>query len=332
MDRRHAILTGAGASAGLLAATKKMSAQKPASIQLDTVLEGATFVATWPFGLASCQKSLDVLKQRSNLRDAVELGIHVTELDESNNSVGVGGLPNSEGVVQLDACFMDGETQKAGAVCAIEGYANPISVARRVMEQTDHVMLAGKDAAKFAKAQGFTQTELLTPAAKKAWLAWKAGQKKKLSVEQSHDTIALVGLQPGSGDEPSQMVGGCSTSGRAYKLPGRVGDSPILGSGLYVDGSVGGAGATGIGENVMRYCCSFLIVEFMRSGDTPTNACEKAIRRVMKGDGAAAEDLAINFVALRSDGMIGAAGTNATFAMAVANQTTQGILKPRLVR
>ena len=255
---------------GSMAALGSLSRGVGANVQNPKPL----FVATWNFGLPACQRSMETLIQSKSLLDAIEMGIRVAEADTRVDSVGVGGAPNANGVVQLDACFMDGETHKAGSVAALENFPHPISVARRVMEKTKHVLLVGAGAAEFAREQGFASQDILTAEQKAKWLDWKAKQAKEANSKDpkagsaappNHDTIALVGL-----DSTGHIAGGCSTSGLAYKMPGRVGDSPILGSGLYVDGEIGAAGATGIGENVMRHCGSFLIVELMRSGMDPT--------------------------------------------------------------
>ena len=285
------------------------------------------FIATWPFGQAACEQSRKVLAAGGSLLDAVERGINVTELDTDVNSVGYGGLPNAAGVVQLDASFMDGARQTAGAVAAIEGYPNPISIARRVMETTKHVTLAGADAAKFAAKNGFQSRDLLTEQSRAAWLRWKEQQARGEPDEKSHDTIALLGL-----DSNGHLVGGCSTSGLAYKLPGRVGDSPVIGSGLYVDGQIGAAGATGVGENILRDCSSFMIVEFMRQGMSPTDACEAAILPVANGDQKRPEELSINFVAINKAGEVGAAGTDDGFRAAIVDATQSVVVQPKLVR
>ncbi len=296
--------------------------------QLAASFSKPIFIATWPFGKSACEKSKSVLGAGGSLLDAIERGINLTELDETVDSVGYGGLPNADGVVQLDASFMDGRGQKAGAVAALEGYPNPISVARRIMETTRHVMLAGSDAARFADQNGFQSRDMLTAEARKSWLDFKARRARgNAEDEKSHDTISLLGLAA-----DGHLAGGCSTSGLAYKLPGRVGDSPLIGSGLYVDGSVGAAGATGIGENVLRYCGSFLIVEFMRQGMTPTEACEKAIRRIGAGEQKPLEQLSVNFVALRQDGLVGAAGTDVEFLCAVVDASQSVLIRPSLVR
>lgn len=267
------------------------------------------FVATWPFGKPANEDALRAFEKTRNVLDAIEQGIWNAESDPNNQSVGYGGLPNAEGVVQLDACIMFGPGHKGGAVGALEGIMHPISVARRVMEKTRHVMLVGKGAKEFALKEGFKETNLLTPKSKEAWEKWKVEQKAE---KKSHDTIALIGLAP-----DGTLAGGCSTSGLAYKMAGRVGDSPILGSGLYVDNDVGAAGATGVGENVMRYCGSFMVVEFMRQGLHPQEACVKTIERIAKMDPNGA-DLSINFIALDKSGRFGAAGTGKDFPYSVA--------------
>jgi len=223
----------------------------------------------------------------------------------------LGGKPNSAGVVQLDACIMFGPGHKAGSVAALEGIQHPISVARRVMEKTRHVMLVGEGARKFAVAEGFAtalndKIHAIEPRSSSV-----AGKGK----EKNHDTIALLAVAA-----DGTIAGGCSTSGLADKLPGRVGDSPILGSGLYVDNDVGGAGATGIGENIMRYCASFQIVELMRQGRSPEEACVEVIKRIARKDPRGL-DLSINFVALNKDGEFGAAGTGKGFAFSVATKS-----------
>jgi N4-(beta-N-acetylglucosaminyl)-L-asparaginase len=264
------------------------------------------FVSTWPFGKPANDQALRVFEQSKQLLDAVEKGIHVAELE--NASVGLSGIPNAAGVVQLDSCIMYGPGHKAGSVGAIEGIVHPISVARRVMEKTPHVMLVGAGAREFAIKEGFEQGPPVSDKQREAWEKWKA---QKAAEMKGHDTIALVGLAP-----DGTLAGGCSTSGLAYKLPGRVGDSPIIGSGLYVDNEVGAAGATGIGENVMRFCGSFMVVEFMRQGLHPQEACLKTIERINKLDGRGI-DLAINFVAIDKKGRYGAAGSGKDFPYSV---------------
>src|SRR5258706_7282083 len=253
-------------AAGVLGVTAAAAGQSVEPI----VEKGETplIVSTWAFGRASNDMALKILLQHGSILDAVEQGIWVTESDASNRSVGLSGNPNAAGVVQLDACIMSGPGHKAGSVAALEGIRHPISAARRVMEKTPHVMLVGEGARMFALEEGL---ESIIVDSRERYEAWQkqraAGRAKPPEDTNNHDTISLLVL-----GADGNIAGGCSTSGLAGKLPGRVGDSPIIGSGLYVDHAVGAAGATGLGENVMRYCASFLIVEFMRQGMSPHEA------------------------------------------------------------
>ena len=274
-------------------------------------------ISTWPFGKASNERALEVMKNGGSALDAVEKGINVAEEDLSNSSVGLGGIPNAAGVVQLDACIMDGPTHKAGSVGALEGIVNAVSVARRVMEKTRHVMLVGAGARDFALQQGFQAKELLTAEQRQKWQEWKKAE----AAQTGHDTIALLALTSNG-----TIAGGCSTSGLGYKMPGRVGDSPIIGSGLYVDNEVGAAGATGVGENVMRFCASFMIVELMRNGLPPVEACVETIRRIMRKH-PAGTNLSINFIALNTQGEYGAAGTGQGFEFSATSTSFSKILR-----
>ena len=279
-------------------------------------------VSTWPFGKASNDAALKVLLRGDSLLDAVEQGIWVTESDDSNRSVGLSGTPDAAGVVQLDACIMNGPDHKAGSVGAIEGIRHPISAARRVMEKTRHVMLVGEGARMFALEEGLESVEINSRELNDQWQQQRMAQRAKPAPKKpvGHDTIALLVL-----GTDGNIAGGCSTSGLGGKLPGRVGDSPIIGSGLYVDNDVGAAGATGLGENVMRYCATFLIVEFMRQGMPPHEACVQVIRRIM-GTEPKGADLSINFVALDKHGRYGAAGTDQGFQYSVTTPTFSRVL------
>jgi len=280
-------------------------------------------VSTWRHGKLANEAALEVLRTGGSPLDAVEQGIWVTEADARESSVGIGGIPNADGAVQLDACIMEGPGHGAGSVAALEDILHPISVARRVMEQTPHVMLVGDGARKFALEQGFEQVELLTEERRRAWLAWSEqnAREKAENPRFSHDTVALLVLGA-NGD----LAGGCSTSGWGYKLPGRVGDSPIIGSGLYVDNEVGAAGATGTGENVMRYCGSFMVVEYMRQGLHPRDACIETIRRIASKD-PLGFNLDIHFIALDKRGRQGAAGCSTRFDYSVTTETSSEVLQ-----
>lgn len=291
------------------------------------------FIATWPFGKLSCEAAVKIAAQSGSMLDAIEKGIWVTESDVQNASVGIGGIPNATGHVELDACIMSGPDHNAGSVAGIRDIEHPISVARLVMEKTPHVMLVGDGAKQFALQHGHRSTQLLTENQKTRWEKWNQEQESKKRDESAatespkkidqdhHDTIAMLGL-----DSKGNLFGGCSTSGWGYKLPGRVGDSPIIGSGLYVDNTVGGAGATGLGENVMRHCGSFLVVEMMRNGASPTEACELAVNRIAELDPKILNNLDINFIALNKNGEYGAAGTSKGFRYAIAHAEGSEVL------
>jgi isoaspartyl peptidase/L-asparaginase-like protein (Ntn-hydrolase superfamily) len=281
---------------------------------------GPLIVSTWPFGKDSNDVALKVLSGGGSILDAIEQGIHVAEDNSPNRSVGPGGAPNAAGVVQLDACIMFGPGHKAGSVAALEGIRHPISAARRVMEKTRHVMLVGEGARLFALQEGLESFESDAPHRYEAWQKQQMSKRAKSSAEKTHDTIALLVL-----GADGTIAGGCSTSGLAGKLPGRVGDSPILGSGLYVDNEVGAAGATGVGENVMRYCATYQIVENMRRGMAPQEACEETIRRIGRVDPKGFE-LSINFVALDKQGRFGAAGTDEGFRYSVTSPRSSKVL------
>jgi isoaspartyl peptidase/L-asparaginase-like protein (Ntn-hydrolase superfamily) len=273
-------------------------------------LASPVFVATWKFGREACEVGWEILREGGAALDAVEKGANAVEENPEVASVGYGGLPNAEGVVELDAAIMEGPSHSAGAVAAITGIRKPISVARRVMERTPHVMLAGQNARRFALQEGFPNAELLTPEAHKRWQQWMA-EKSAADVshfeEHSHDTVGVLAL-----DAAGNLAAGCTTSGLAWKRPGRVGDSPIVGSGLYVDNRFGAAAATGNGDEMMKVCLSYRVVAGMERGLSPQEACEEAIRYLLtlrpgrQGHGAAC-------IALAKDGSIGQAATRDGF-------------------
>ena len=260
-------------------------------------------ISTWNHGLAANEAAWKVLSAGGRALDAVESGVRVSESDPNVMSVGFGGRPDRAGNVTLDACIMD-ETGNCGSVAFLQNIENPISVARLVMEQTPHVMLVGEGAQQFALANGFTEKELLTPAAKKEWELWKADHpdavgEREVNVE-NHDTIGLVAI-----DSKGDLSGACTTSGLAWKLPGRVGDSPIIGAGLYVDNEVGAATATGVGEAVIKAVGTFLVVELMRQGHSPQKACELAVERVVAKN-PDWNEIQVGFIALNKQGQTGA--------------------------
>ena len=286
------------------------------------VKRGPLIVSTWGFGKPANELALKVLQGGGSALDAVEQGVRLVETS-GNASVGLSGKPNAAGVVQLDACIMNGPGHQAGSVAGVEGVVHPISAARLVMEKTPHVMLVGAGAHWFAEQNGLEVRD--SQADKANYREWLARQKRltpgKGDKPENHDTIALIIL-----DADGNIAGGCSTSGWSGKVPGRVGDSPIIGGGVYVDNEVGAAGATGLGENVMRYCASYQVVENMRHGMSPTEACAETIRRIAKTD-PQGMDLAINFIAIDKHGEFGAAGTQANFPYSVTTPTFSEVLK-----
>lgn len=233
-------------------------------------------IATWPREAATAA-AWNVLQSGGSALDAVEQGVRVQEADPKDSSVGYGGRPDREGNVTLDACIMD-ESGNAGSVCALQHIKHPISVARKVMEETPHVILVGEGALQFALEQGFEKEDLLTEESRKAWQKWleTSDYQPVINIE-NHDTIGMVAI-----DRQGQLSGACTTSGLAYKMAGRVGDSPIIGAGLFVDNEVGGAVATGMGEAVLKSVGSFLVVELMRQGYSPREACEEAVMRIVR--------------------------------------------------
>ncbi len=241
-------------------------------------------------GERATARAMELLRQGADPLDAVIAGVNIIEDDPDDISVGYGGLPNEDGVVQLDASVMHGPTHNAGAVGALEGIRNPSKVAKLVMERTDHVLLVGKGAQDFARAHGFKIENLLTDRAREIWLHWKETLSDKddwfppEDDEMSellrqyfdvHGTINCCAV-----DVNGDLAGVTTTSGLAFKIPGRVGDSPIIGAGLYVDNEVGAAGSTGRGEANLKNLASFMVVEFMRQGKSPTDACLAVCQRI----------------------------------------------------
>jgi isoaspartyl peptidase/L-asparaginase-like protein (Ntn-hydrolase superfamily) len=281
---------------------------------------GPIVISTWDHGLAANDAAWKKMETGGTVLDAVEAGVRVSEADPGVSSVGFGGLPDSSGEVTLDACIMN-PAGDAGAVACLKHILHPISVARLVMEETPHVMLVGQGALDFALEKGFRKTNLLTPEAKKAWKQWKIQQKSALLLEAGHDTIGMVALDAG-GD----LAGACTTSGLAYKLPGRVGDSPIIGAGLYVDNEVGGAAATGVGELVMKTLGSFLVVELMRGGLSPEEACRTALQRI-EHKIPLEPDTQVGFIAVNKAGEAAGYGLRTNFWYAVMHGGKNQLIK-----
>lgn len=260
-------------------------------------------VSTWDFKIPVNQTGYRILDAGGNLLDAIEQSINLVELDPRITSVGLGGFPDRDGRVTLDACMMD-ERGNAGSVACIEHISRPISVARKVMEKTPHVLLVGGGALEFALANGFKEEELLTEESRAAYKKWlkSSGYQPPVN-EHNHDTVGLLAM-----DSKGNLAGGCSTSGVAWKLHGRVGDSPIIGDGLYVDNEIGAATSTGLGEACMKVCGSFLVVESMRQGKSPADACRVALERVVSKQPQYKQgnDFLVGFVAINKKGEVGA--------------------------
>jgi len=276
MQRRKFLKNSTIATAGLISAPLLASCQEEnKAIFSENEIIKPIVIATWNVKNATT-KAWEILEQGGSSLDAVEQGVMVEEADENNQSVGKGGRPDRDGNVTLDACIMDPDGN-CGAVLCMENIAHPISVARKVMEDTPHVMLAGNGAEQFAYEKGFKKENLLTEKSKQEWLEWKkTSQYKPIVNIENHDTIGMLAI-----DKLGNMSGACTTSGMAYKIRGRVGDSPIIGAGLFIDNKIGGATATGVGEEVVRTVGSFLIVELMRQGKSPQEACEEGVRRII---------------------------------------------------
>jgi N4-(beta-N-acetylglucosaminyl)-L-asparaginase len=304
VDRRDFIKTVAGTAA--MATLDGGAAMTPTA--------GPVFLSTWVWGKAANERAAEVFKSGGSLLDAIEKGINVPEDDPNVMTVGYGGLPNAEGVVELDAAIMDGTRHRAGSVCNLHMIKNPISVARLVMEKTRHTTLAGEGAFRFALKMGFEPQTLLTPQSLQKWQEWKADPHHKtfwLSPD-NHDTIGMVGT-----DGKGHIAAGCSTSGTAFKIPGRVGDSPLVGCGVYADDNVGAASATGDGDLMTNYCTSISIVHLMARGASPQDACMELLRHMVKTD-PRNKDGEVAVIAMNMRGEVGAASMNDGFHLKYA--------------
>lgn len=275
-------------------------------------------LSTWRFGLAANNDAWKILSKQGTALDAVEKGVQGVEADPEERSVGYGGRPDRDGNVTLDACIMD-EKSNIGSVACLQHIKHPISVARAVMEKSPHVMLVGEGALQFALSQGFSKVNLLTEASEKEWREWLKTSEYKPTVNiENHDTIGMIAL-----DSYGNLSGACTTSGMAYKMHGRVGDSPIIGAGLYVDNEVGAAVATGHGEEIIRVVGSHLVVEQMRHGKSPQVACEAAVQLILKKFKLRGVDYSttqIGFIALNKAGEYGSYCLQKGFNFAVLDK------------
>ncbi len=289
--------------------------------------KGPLVLSTWRHGVPANARAWEVLQSNGSVLDAVEQGVSVVESDFTNRSVGLGGWPDRNGVVTLDACIQDHDG-RAGAVAFVRHFQHPINIARAVMERTPHVMLVGAGAENWALENGFIRTEVDIPETRKAWKEWlrTSDHRPEMNIEnramedsvprsrggiQDHDTIGMIAM-----DADGRLAGSCTTSGLAWKIHGRVGDSPIIGAGLFVDGDVGAACATGVGELVIRTVGSHTVVELMRQGMKPEMACREAVLRILRKH-PDLHEMQVGFLAIRADGLHGAWSTYKGFECAV---------------
>lgn len=305
-----------------------------------TTKNNPVVLSTWAPNAKANSEAWKILGAGGRALDAVEAGVQVPEADPTDQSVGYGGLPDRDGKVTLDACIMN-ERGDCGAVMFLEGIMHPVKVARLVMEKTPHVQLAGEGALQFALANGFKAENLLTPEAEKAWKEWlktakydpqtipkllqQRSEKESVPGQQAnHDTIGMIAM-----DATGNLSGACTTSGMAFKMRGRVGDSPVIGAGLYVDNEVGAATATGVGEEVVRMCGSHTIIELMRQGYAPEAACKKGIERIVKRNGANAKNVQVGFIALNKKGAFGGYSVMPGFSYAVRSTAGEKIYQAK---
>lgn len=315
--KRKNFLKGALAL-GIAPSILRHSAQSAESHSPGVTGNDPVIISTWNHGIAANAEAYKTIKAGGSALDAVEAGVKITEADVTGLSVGIGGLPDTDGHVTLDACIMDHELN-CGSVAFVQNYRHVISIARYVMEKTPHVMIVGDGAEQLAAKMGLKKEELLVGAAKKAFEKRKkeAVDRKNEELDQfqkidkdNHDTIGLLAL-----DTEGRLSGACTTSGAAWKLHGRVGDSPIIGAGLYVDNNVGAATATGWGEAVIRICGSHMVVELMRQGLNPQQACEAAVKRILTIP--AFQNTQVGFIALDKKGNTGAYSIQGGFTYAL---------------
>lgn len=300
------------------------SKKTSSTTRLIHVLNHPVVISTWNFGIEANEEAWKLLSNQGYALDAVEAGVRVPEGNPIERSVGFGGRPDRDGKVTLDACIMD-EKGNIGAVAALEHIVHPISVARAVMEKTPHVMLVGEGALQFALTQGFKKEPLLTTESEKEWKDWlKTSQYQPAVNIENHDTIGMLAM-----DSSGHLSGACTTSGMAFKMHGRVGDSPIIGAGLYVDDDIGAATATGHGEEVIRIAGSHTVVELMRQGKSPQQACEEAVKRIFTFCKKRQKDpklLQIGFIALNKKGQHGAYALQRGFTYALYSNAHANVL------
>lgn len=336
-NRRRFLKASALSSLALLVKKGIASPDYPQAVKNNPIV-----IATWAPNTAANTEAWKVLGKGGRAVDAVEAGVQIPEADPHDQSVGYGGLPDRDGKVTLDACIMD-DKGGCGAVMFLEGIKHPIKVARLVMDKTPHVQLVGEGALQFAVANGFEVENLLTPESEKAWKQWlkEAKYDPQQSIDilnqqtkkgmpggpDNHDTIGMIAL-----DAQGNIGGACTTSGMAFKMRGRVGDSPVIGAGLFVDNEVGAATATGVGEEVVRICGSHTVVELMRHGYGPEAACKKAVERIIRMRGDKAKGLQIGFIALSKRGEYGGFAMQKGFSYAVHSKAGSKVYTAKSLR
>lgn len=282
---------------------------------------GAIVLSTWNFGMETNKAAWQILSNGGRALDAVEAGARLAEDDLHSTSVGLAGWPDREGKTTLDACIMD-QDYNCGSVMFLEKIKNPISVARKIMENTPHIMLVGSGAQQWALENGFEINEYVNPEATKAYQEWlKTSQYQPVINFENHDTIGIIAM-----DTHGDLSGACSTSGMAYKIRGRVGDSPIIGAGLYVDNEVGAATATGVGEEVVRIAGAHLVVEKMRDGLSPADACKFAVERMVRIRKEKSKEIQVGFIAINKAGEYGGYCIQPGFQYAVYNNNGNNLL------
>ena len=326
MNSRRKFLktTGILSSALLLNPLDLIAKEVPESE--NTFVNKPIVLSTWDFGLKANKEAWTILGKGGRALDAVEKGVRLVENDPNERSVGYGGRPDRDGRVTLDACIMD-ENYNIGSVACLENIKNPISVARMVMEKTPHVMLVGDGAFQFAVSQGFKKENIITAESEKEWKEWLKDSKYKPIVNiENHDTIGMIAL-----DAHGNLSGACTTSGMAFKMHGRVGDSPIIGAGLFVDNEIGAATATGHGEEMIRTVGTHLVVELMRQGRNPQQACKEAVERIVKiteRRNKNLKDIQVGFIAINKKGEYGSYCIQDGFNFAVYDQKGNRLEKP----
>jgi N4-(beta-N-acetylglucosaminyl)-L-asparaginase len=345
LNRRKFIKASAFTSFATIAGNKAWAIEDNKGVKGKPIV-----ISTWAPNVKANAAAWEILGKGGRALDAVVKGVQVPEADPKDQSVGYGGLPDRDGRVTLDSCVMD-EFGNCGAVMALEHIMHAVLIARLVMEKTSHVQLVGEGALQFALSQGFRKENLLTPESEKAWRKWLETSKydpletmrnieeriKSEKKEQkspypwptpalNHDTIGMIAM-----DTNGNFGGACTTSGLAYKMHGRVGDSPIVGAGLFVDNEIGAASATGVGEEVVKICGSHTVVEAMRRGLTPEAACKEAVKRIIKNMGAKAKEVQVGFLAINNKGVHGAFAIQKGFNYCVTTKEGTKVYYPKSI-